>query len=218
MLVRLAQIHEAKLLATTIMSALGISEVATEPPLATLKHSLQEQPLLLVLDNFEHLRDVAPVLAELLAECMRLTLLVTSRASLHLSGERVYPLDPLPLSQAIALFTERARAVRPDFVGDETVLTAICERLDCLPLALELAAARSRLLSPQELLTRLEHRLELLTGGPRDLSDRQQTLRATIDWSYELLEQEEQQRFACLAVFTGGCTLGAAERRLLSFP
>jgi predicted ATPase len=210
--VRLAPIQEAELLATTIMSALGISEAASEAPLATLKRSLQEQPLLLVLDNFEHLREAAPVLAELVAECTRLTLLVTSRASLHLSGEHVYPLDALPLRQAIALFTERAKAVRPDFAGDETVLAAICERLDCLPLALELAAARSRLLSPQELLTRLEHRLELLTSGPRDLSDRQQTLRATIDWSYELLEQEEQLRYARLAVFAGGCTLQAADR------
>ena len=210
--VPLAPLREAELVPTTLLSALGIQEAAGEPPLATLKRSLHEQALLLVLDNFEHLLGAAPLLSELLAGCPRLKLLVTSRASLHLSGEHEYPLEPLPLKQAIALFTERARAVDPGFAGDKTVLTAICARLDCLPLALELAAARSRLLSPQELLTRLEHSLALLTGGPRDLAARQQTLRATIDWSQALLEPDEQQLFARLAVFSGGCTLEAAER------
>jgi predicted ATPase len=210
--VLLAPLREAELVPTTLLSALGIKEAAGEPPLVTLKRSLHEQALLLVLDNFEHLLGAAPLLAELLADCPRLKLLVTSRASLHLSGEHEYPLDPLPLKQAIALFTERARAVNPGFAGDEAVLTTVCERLDCLPLALELAAARSRLLSPPELLARLGHSLELLTGGPRDLASRQQTLRATMEWSHELLDPGEQRLFARLAVFTGGCTLEAAER------
>jgi predicted ATPase/DNA-binding SARP family transcriptional activator len=209
--VPLAPVRQAELLPATIMSTLGIREGAGEPPLETLTHSLQGQGLLLVLDNVEHLLDAAPALAELLANCPLLKLLVTSRAPLHVSGEHEYPLEPLPLKQAITLFTERARAVRPDFVGDEEMLAVVCARLDCLPLALELAAARSKLLSPQELLRRLEHRLELLTGGPRDLAERQQTLRATIEWSYELLDPDEQQLFACLGVFSGSCTLEAVE-------
>jgi predicted ATPase/DNA-binding SARP family transcriptional activator len=210
--VPLAPLRQPELLPTTIMAALGIKEAASEPSLETLKRSLRAHALLLVLDNFEHLLDTAPLLADLLADCPRLKLLVTSRASLHLSGEHEYPLEPLPLKQAVALFTERARAVNPAFAGDEAVLAVICSRLDCLPLALELAAARSRLLSPAELLGRLERRLELLTGGPRDLASRQQTLRATIEWSYELLDPDEQRLFPRLAVFTGGCTLDAAER------
>ncbi|MGO9750757.1 MAG: AfsR/SARP family transcriptional regulator [Solirubrobacteraceae bacterium] len=199
-------------LPTTIMSALGIADAVGGAPLETLKRVLQAQPVLLVLDNFEHVTDSAPVLGELLADCPQLKLLVTSRASLHLSGEHEYPLDPLPLKDAVALFTERARAVRPEFAADEPILRAICARLDCLPLVVELAAARSRLLSCEELLTRLEHRLDVLTGGPRDLASRQQTLRATIEWSYDLLDPGEQQLFARLAVFTGGCTLEAAEQ------
>jgi predicted ATPase/DNA-binding SARP family transcriptional activator len=210
--VTLAPLQDAELVPTTLMSALGVKEAAGEPPLETLRRSLRERALLLVLDNFEHLLEAAPLLAELLADCPRLKLLVTSRASLHLSGEHEYPLDPLPLKQARTLFTERARAVRPDFAADDAVLAAICERLDCLPLALELAAARTRSLSPDDLLGRLEHRLELLTGGPHDLASRQQTLRATIDWSFELLGPDEQEVFAGLAVFAGGCTLEAAER------
>jgi predicted ATPase len=174
--------------------------------------SLRPHPALLVLDNLEHLVETSPLLAELLAGCPRLKLLVTSRSSLHVSGEHEYPLEPLPLEQAVALFAERARAVRPDFAGDEAVLAAICSRLDCLPLALELAAARSRLLSPSELLDRLGHSLELLTGGPRDRDSRQRTLRGAIAWSYELLDAEEQELFARLAVFNGGCTLDTAER------
>ena len=210
--VRLAPLRRAELLTTAISSAVGVEPAAGGQPLDALKRALQVQPSLLVLDNFEHLTESAPVLAELLADSPQLTVLVTSRVSLHLSGEHEYPLDPLPLQDAIALFTERARAVRPEFEADEPVVGAICARLDCLPLALELAAARSRLLSSKELLRRLEHRLELLTGGPRDVASRQQTLRATIEWSYELLDIDEQQLFARLAVFTGGCTLEAAEQ------
>jgi len=209
--VPLAAVRHAEVV-PTILSAVGIAEEVGDRPLKVLKDFLRRQAVLLVLDNFEHLLEAAPLVAELLVDCPQLKLLATSRASLHLSGEHEYPLKPLPVDEAIALFTERAQAVRPDFAGEEPVLSAICSQLDCLPLALELAAARSRLLSPRELLARLEHRLELLTGGPRDLAPRQQTLRATIEWSYELLDPEEQRLFGHLAVFAGGCTLAAAER------
>ena len=209
--VGLAAVPKAELV-PAILSALPPPGAADDRPLKVLKDVLRRQPVLVVLDNFEHLLEAAPLLAELLVDCPELKLLVTSRASLRLSGEHVYPLEPLPLEDAITLFTERARAVRPDFAGEEEVLSAICVQLDCLPLALELAAARSRLLSPAELLRRLEHRLELLTGGPADLAARQQTLRATLEWSYELLDRDEQRLLARLAVFAGGCTLDAAER------
>jgi predicted ATPase/DNA-binding SARP family transcriptional activator len=210
--VSLAPLRQPELLPATILGALGVKESASETAVESLKRVFRSRSALLVLDNFEHLLETAPLLVELLSDCPPLKVLVTSRASLHLSGEHEYPLEPLPLDEAVTLFTERARAVRPDFVGDEATLTAICSRLDCLPLALELAAARSRLLSPAELLDRLGHRLELLTGGPRDHTSRQQTLRGAIAWSYELLDLEDQRLFARLAVFTGGCTLEAAEQ------
>lgn len=210
-LVPLAPLRQPHLLLDTLASVLGVEETTSGRPLEAVELALQTQPALLVLDNFEHLADSAPLVAELLASCPQLKVLVTSRASLHLSGEHEYPLDPLRLTDAIALFRERACAVRPDFAAEDRVLGSICARLDCLPLAVELAAARSRSLSCQELLSRLEHRLELLTGGARDLASRQQTLRATIEWSYEQLSPDEQRLFARLAVFTGGCTLEAAE-------
>jgi predicted ATPase/DNA-binding SARP family transcriptional activator len=210
--VPLAPLRQAELLPTAIMSAVGVKETASEPSLETLKQALRPEAALVVLDNFEHLLETAPLLSELLADCPRLKLLVTSRASLHLSGEHEYPLEPLPLEEAVALFRERARAVRPGFDAGEDFLVAICSRLDCLPLAVELAAARIRLLSPQELLTRLGRSLELLTVGPRDRDSRQQTLRGAIEWSYELLTQEEQRLFSRIAVFAGGFSLEAAER------
>jgi predicted ATPase/DNA-binding SARP family transcriptional activator/peroxiredoxin len=210
--VPLAPVRDPQLLPSTITSALGIRESHGTSPSETITLALATRPSLLVLDNFEHLTDAAPLLAELLADSQHLQVLVTSRVSLHLSGEQEYPLNPLPLTDAVALFTARARAVRPDFISQEPAVRAICAQLDCLPLAIELAAARSRLLSCQELLARLERRLALLIGGPRDLASRQRTLRATIEWSHELLEREEQQLFARLAVFTGGCTLEAAQQ------
>ena len=210
--VALGPLRQPELLPATILTALGLDEASGEPPLATLRRVLQGEASLLVLDNFEQLLPAAPLLAELLVACPRLKLLVTSRASLHLSGEHEYPLDPLPLEPAVALFTERARSVRPSFSGDESLLTAICARLDCLPLAIELAACHSRLFSADELLRQLERRLEVLTGGASDLDSRQQTLRATIEWSHELLDPEERQLFALLAVFSGGCTVEAAAR------
>jgi predicted ATPase/DNA-binding SARP family transcriptional activator len=165
---------------------------------------------LLLLDNFEQVIGAAPKLGELCARLPNLKLLVTSREPLHLAAEREYPVPPLREREAVAFFGERARAVRPDFEDDDLV-PEICRRLDCLPLALELAAARVKALSTQDLARRLGRRLPLLTGGPRDAPERQRTLRATIEWSYELLTPESQRVFTSLAVFVGGCTLEAAE-------
>jgi predicted ATPase len=170
----------------------------------------------------------APVVAELLRACPALEVLATSRAILHLSGEHDFPVSPLGLPdpehlpgpeelvryEAVTLFAERAKAARPDFrlAGrDYRVVADICLRLDGLPLAIELAAARVKLLSPEDLLVRLEKRLSLLARGPRDLPDRQRTLGDTIRWSYELLGEAEQRLFRRLSVFVGGCTLPAAE-------
>ncbi|MCV0402610.1 MAG: hypothetical protein K5924_02750 [Chloroflexi bacterium] len=166
--------------------------------------------LLLFYDNFEQLMDAAQLVGDLLIRCPNLTVLVTSREPLRIGGEHEYAVDPLDPAQAVELFTTRALAVKRDFIANGEV-ARICARLDHLPLAIELAAARVKLLSPQQLLERLEHRLPLLSGGARDLPERQRTLRATIEWSHELLSDDEQALFARLAVFRGGCTLEAAE-------
>ena len=166
--------------------------------------------LLLLLDNFEHLLPAAAELAPLLAACPQLTILVTSREPLHLDGEWEYAVDPLTRVDAIALFLTRAVAARRDFTGNGEV-ARICERLDHLPLAIELAAARVKVLSAPALLERLEQRLPLLGGGHRDAPERQRTLRATIEWSHELLSRDEQRLFARLGAFRGGWTLPAAE-------
>jgi predicted ATPase len=184
--------------------------------------------MLLLLDNFEHVMPAGQLLAQLLSACPHLKLLVTSRVVLHLSGEHAYTVPPLSLpdpkeqlpaaqlcrSEAVRLFVERARAARGEFTLTEENardVAQLCRRLDGLPLALELAAARVRLLPPRTLLARLDSRLRLLTGGPRDLHPRQQTLRATLDWSYSLLDEAERKLFARLAVFAGSWTLQAAE-------
>ena len=174
-----------------------------------LAEHIGDTSMLLVFDNFEHVTEAAAGVAGLLGSCPRVDLLVTSREPLHVSGEQEYPVPSLSPEEGVGFFTERARAVKPDFEGDDAV-AEICRRLDDLPLALELAAARVKALSPAQLLERLEQRLPLLTGGARDAPERQQTLRATIEWSYELLADEEKLRFARLAVFRGGCTLEAA--------
>jgi predicted ATPase len=166
--------------------------------------------LLLLLDNFEHVVEAAPEVAAVLAECPRADVLVTSREVLRVQGEQVYPVPVLERTEARRLFVTRARAARPDFEPDEH-LDELCGRLDDLPLALELAAARTSLLSTAQLLERLGDRLDLLRGG-RDAEKRQQTLRATIEWSYELLEPEERTLLAALSVFRGGWTLEAAEQ------
>ena len=211
----------------TIAHALELRESGWRSDRELLLAHLGERHLLLVLDNFEHLLGAAPLLAELLAACPQLALLVTSRAALRLRSERRFPVPPLAAppnellsmealvaAPAVRLFVERAQAVSPDFIldaGSAHAVAAICRRLDGMPLAIELAAARVGLLRPEALLQRLGHRLPLLTSGPADLPERQQTLRATLAWSHDLLGRPEQVLFRRLAVFVGGWTLEAAE-------
>jgi predicted ATPase/DNA-binding CsgD family transcriptional regulator len=225
--VSLACIQDPDLVLPTIVQALGL-QGSTRPPLERLEVALSKEHLLLLLDNFEQVVDAAPNLVALLSSCPRLKLLVTSREVLHVRGERVFAVPPLALPDpqhlpdgailarygAVALFLERAREVDPLFqLTAETapIIAAICLRLDGLPLALELAAARLRLLPISALLERLSHRLAVLTGGPRDAPARQHTLRGTIAWSYDLLSEEEQRLFRLLSVFVGGCELAAVE-------
>ncbi len=227
--VSLAPIQDADLVLPTIAQTLGLHGSRTRSPLEGLQDALHEQQLLLVLDNFEQVVQAAPSLVELLAACPHLKLLVTSREVLHVRGEREFVVPPLALPDpnhlpeeetlahygAVALFLERAREVQPTLQLDSItapLITEICQRLDGLPLAIELAAARLKLLPLQALLERLEHRLQVLTGGPRDLPARQQTLRDTIAWSYDALSQEEQRLFRLIAIFAGGCTLEAIEQ------
>jgi len=174
-----------------------------------LADRISDRRLLLILDNFEHLIDAAHELAGLLAECPNLQLLVTSRELLRLPGEQAYPVPPLETQDATDFFTARARAVDPRFEA-RPVVRELCSRLDNLPLALELAAARVPVLTPEQLLDRLSRRLDLLKAG-RGVDPRQQTLRTTIAWSYDLLGEEERHLFEGLSVFHGGCTLEAAE-------
>jgi len=206
-----ADITDPELIAPTICQALAIGEQIELTPARRLEGWLAHRRLLLVLDNLEQLAEGACVLGQLLAACPDLTLLVTSREPLRLAGEQQYDVPVLARGDAIELFTTRAQAVKPGIEIDAEVAAGICERLDCLALAIELAAARTKALAPGEMLTRLDARLPLLTGGPRDAPRRQQTLKATIDWSYELLDDEQRRLFAGFAVFAGGCTLAAAE-------
>jgi predicted ATPase/Tfp pilus assembly protein PilF len=223
--VDLAPLRDPSLVLPTIAQTLDVREGGSQPLLDRLTASLRAQHLLLVLDNYEHLLPAAPLLSTLLAATPQLKLLVTSRELLQLSGEHVFAVPPLglpttplpPLGQlhqieAVQLFVTRAQAVTGSFhLTPENALAVaeICQRLDGLPLAIELAAARSRHVAPVPLLAHLGSRLTVLTGGPRDLPQRQQTLRATIDWSYQLLNAGEQTLFRRLAVFAGGCTLKA---------
>jgi len=200
--VPLAAVRDPDLVEPTVARAVGVKE--------GLASHLGNRQVLLLLDNFEQVVDAAPMLAELLGSTTRVKLLVTSREPLHLAGEWEYAVPSLPLTEAVALFTERARAVIADFQPDDAV-AQICRQLDGLPLALELAAARVRVLTPLQILERLSRRLALLTTSARDLPARQRTMRATVDWSYELLSADEQQLFTRFGVFSGGCTLAAAE-------
>jgi predicted ATPase/DNA-binding CsgD family transcriptional regulator len=213
---------------STIALTLGVKESGNQAVAERLKDHLRGKRLLLVLDNFEHVLPAAATVGDLLAACPQVAVLVTSRAPLRLSGEQEFPVPPLALpdpqappdpeslvqSEAVALFVQRARAARPDFritPQNAAALAEICTQLDGLPLALELAAARIKLLPLQALAAQLAtNRLKLLTGGALDLPARHQTLRQTIDWSYDLLDAGRQALFARLAVFVGGCTLGAA--------
>ncbi len=226
--VNLAPITDSDLVISAIAQAVSVREAGDEPLPQRLMAFLRDKNLLLVLDNFEHLVEAAPLLTDLLSACPGLTCLVTSRVRLRLSGEREHAVPPLELlaldsvptveeairSEAVQLFVQRAQAVREAFVltaENAPVVTAICRRLDGLPLAIELAAARIKALPPAALLSRLERRLPLLTGGPRDLPARQQTMRDTIAWSYDLLTPQEQVLIRRLGVFVGGFTLEAAE-------
>jgi predicted ATPase/DNA-binding CsgD family transcriptional regulator len=205
-----------------------VPEAGTRSPAEEVQAALRHQHLLLVLDNFEHIVAAAPLVTGLLITCPQVTVMVTSRTVLRLSDEREYPVPPLALPDpsqlppltdleqcpGVALFAQRAAAADPDFALSEAnaaTIAEICVRLDGLPLAIELAAARTRLLQPRALLTRLTHRLSLLTDGPRDQPARLQSLRDAIAWSYDLLAPEEQRFFRCLAVFAGGFTLPAAQ-------
>jgi predicted ATPase/class 3 adenylate cyclase len=211
--VDLAPIRDTALVLPTIAHTLALREQPGQTLEETLSEYLRDKELLLLLDNLEQLLDVAPRLAEVLATASRLKLLATSRSPLRLAAEQHYPLETLADDAALALFLARARAARPDFAldGQRETVAEICRRLDNLPLAIELAAARVRAVSPDAILARLESRLRLLTGGARDLPERQQTLRAAIDWSHELLSDEERALFRRLCVFVGGCTIEAAE-------
>jgi predicted ATPase/DNA-binding SARP family transcriptional activator len=228
-LVALAPIRDPALVAPAIVQALGLKANGEQPAVDLLKSYLSDKSLLLLLDNFEQVIAAAPVVVDLLDAGSQIVILATSRVGLRLRAEQQYPVPPLALPRsvdlsdagaiaaapAVALFVERAQAIAPDFAVDSAnaaAIAEICARLDGLPLAIELAAARSKLLSPQALLKRLDRRLSLLTGGVLDAPVRQQTLRAAIAWSYDLLDASERALFASLGVFVGGCTLVAVER------
>jgi predicted ATPase len=225
--IELATVSAADLVAAAIAARLGLSTSAGRL-ITDLESYLRPRRLLLAVDNFEQVLGAAPLLAGLLAAAPGLVVLVTSRAVLRLSGEHEFAVPPLPVPPAgtapdpgqlrryasVDLFAERAHAAAPDFEltgGNAAAVAEICRRLDGLPLALELAAARVRLLPPQALLSRLDDRFSLLTGGARDLPERQQTLRNTLDWSFDMLPAGEQALFARLGVFAGSFSLPAAE-------
>jgi predicted ATPase/transcriptional regulator with XRE-family HTH domain len=224
--IELAAVRDPTLVPAAMVSALGLQEADQAPFTELLERHLRDKSMLLLLDNFEHLPPAATVVSNLLATCPGLNILTTSRAPLRLRSEQEYPLTPLALPSAsekasvatlatvasVNLFVQRARAVRPNFVLDGSnagAVAGICQRLDGLPLAIELAAARIKAFSAEALLERLDARLSLLTHGARDLPARQQTLRGAISWSYDLLPPDAQAVFRRLAVFVGGCALDA---------
>ncbi|MBX3066031.1 MAG: tetratricopeptide repeat protein [Anaerolineae bacterium] len=226
--IALAPVSDPALVPNAIAAALGVIEVVNQPLIVTLKHHLSRQQALLILDNFEHLLSASMLVSDLIAAAPDVKVLVTSREVLHLYGEQEYFVMPLALPhleageslsalaeyESVAMFVQQARAVIPDFaLTDENAhdVARICVRLDGLPLAIELAAARIKLLTPRTLLLRLNSRLDTLTGGAHDLPTRQQTLRNTIEWSYNLLDDGEKRLFARLAVFRGGGSLEAIE-------
>jgi len=223
--ISLAAITDSTLIIPTIAHTLGIIESPNRLLLDSLKDFLRDRQVLLLLDNFEQIISAAPLLSELLSACAELKILATSREALRLRGEHEFPLSPLALPDqssvevllqysSIALFVQRAQAIQPDFRlvhGNAPAVSEICARLDGLPLAIELAAARIKMLTPQAMLGRLqESSLGLLTSGAHDLPARQQTLRSAIQWSYDLLNADEQRTFRWMSVFVSGCTLEAA--------
>jgi predicted ATPase/DNA-binding CsgD family transcriptional regulator len=227
--VSLGALNDPLLVANAIASALGLAEAGDRAPLDRVLLHLGERQMLLLLDGFEQLLHAAWLVAELLAACPQLKLLVTSRAALEVAGEHEFRVPPLELPPAaedqpdpqavsrfpaVSLFVQRAAAVEQDFhltPQRGAAVAEICRRLDGLPLAIELAAARVRVLPPEAMLARLGHRLELLTGGRRDAPRRQQTMRAAVAWSYDLLQPAQQRLFRLMSVFVGGCTLEAVE-------
>lgn len=226
--IALGETNDPELVLPAIAKALGLQELGNQPILEYLKAFLKEKHLLLLLDNVEQVVDAAPALGALLSVCPKIKFLVTSRAALHVSGEYVFQVSPLALPDlaclpdskellhypVITLFLERTRAFQPDFTltqENSSIIAEICVRLDGLPLAIELAVPHLKVLSLQALLRRLEHRLKLLTYGMRNVPIRQQTLQNTLEWSYRLLNPEEQQIFRSFSVFVGGCTMQALE-------
>lgn len=226
--VSLSQLDDPGLLLDNIAHALGLRESTGRSLREVLKAALRDRQLLIILDNFEHLTQAATDVAELLAMCPRVQVLVTSRSPLRIRGERELPVRPLAVPDpkqppavnslvdvpSVQLFVQRAEAVSPTFQLTEAnadTVAAICRRLDGLPLAIELAAARIRFLSPTALLSKLDQLLPVLTGGPKDLPARQQTVRASVAWSYDLLEESEQKLFRGISVFAGGWTIEGAE-------
>jgi predicted ATPase/class 3 adenylate cyclase len=212
--VGLAGVAEPSLVIPAIAQTLGVKESGGLSAEEALERFVHERELLLVLDNLEHVLDAASQIHQLVLNARALKAISSSRAPLRVSGELEYPIPELADEDAVALFHERAQAIKPDFRlnGDATTVGEICRRLDGLPLAIELAAARAKVLSPIALLERLEQRLPMLSVGARDLPDRQRTLWDTIAWSYELLDAGEQRLFSRLALFVGGFTLAAAEQ------
>jgi non-specific serine/threonine protein kinase len=212
--VDLAPLTDAGQVLPAIERGLGVLDVGPLPRLERVAAAIGEGRLLLVLDNLEQVIGCGPELTQLLRACPGVTILATSRAPLRVAGEHEYPVPPLGREDALALFAERARAVRPSFAlteENEASVAAVCRELDGLPLAIELAAARSKVLGPDGVLGRLGRRLDLLTGGPLDAPGRQRSLRDAIAWSYELLDEQEQRLFRRLAVFAGGFGLDAAD-------
>lgn len=213
-LVELGTIRDPRLVVPTIARNLGLRDVGSAPPIERLVAALMPRQALLVLDNFEQVIAAAPHVADLLTRCRQLTVLVTSREVLRISDEHDVPVRPLPTPEAVQLFVTRARAASADFAftsANQAAVAGICERLDGLPLAIELAAARIPVLTPSAILTRMEHALPLLTGGPRDRPDRLRTMRDAIAWSYDLLSPADQVFFRHLAVFVGGFDLQGAD-------
>ncbi len=209
--VALAPLRDPSLLPATLAQALGLREQTSGSLSELVQASLQEQHLLLILDNFEQIRQAAPFIADLLASCPRLQILVTSRAPLHVRGEQELVIAPLELEAAVTLFRARAQAVRPERDYSWSDVAAICQQVDRLPLAIELAAMHVKVLALPLLFERLSSRLTLLRDGAQDLPERQRTLQSAIAWSYELLTAAQQRCFRALGVFLGGWTLDAAE-------
>ena len=226
--VDLSPLSESEMISGAIARALGMAQPHGTDLDSALGQEVSDKQLLLVLDNFEHLLDGATLVSDLLAASPEMKVLATSRAPLRLSQEREYPLEPLDVPSpealppiedlarvpAVALFVERARRAKPDFelaTENAEAVAEVCRKLEGLPLALELAGARVKLLTPRAMLDRLDHQLTILTGGARDLPGRQQTMRGALDWSYDLLDDNERAVLRRLAVFSGGCTLEAAE-------